>query len=58
MKKSMFPREFVEWLLFGDSSIYAIKTNNKFWSGEKDDYVTLDEVYIYWLIKRKNKDEK
>ncbi len=57
MEKSMFPRKFVEWILFTKSSIYPVEIN-KFWNGRKDKYETLDELYFYWLTEIKNKDGK
>ena len=47
MKKSMFPRPFVEWLV---NNCWHNKINDSYGLIEEDvPNKTLDELYLYWL---------
>ena len=48
MKKSMFPREFIEWLV---QNCWYNEIDGKFGVAGNDDLdsMTLDGIYLYWL---------
>ena len=61
MKKTMFPREFVEWI--GENELYRNKGKDGKWIFQVDPYIiwkSTDELYQYWRleIEPKTKEER
>ena len=67
MKKTMFPREFVEWLAFKSHGNFKPRFDlHKYWDGTVNEWrstfrkfsgiiwedITLDELYEYWRLEQ------
>jgi len=46
--KDMYPKQFVEWLYFGETNFYSIHSKHKWYNGFEDCYMTTVELYEYW----------
>lgn len=60
MKKAMFPREFVEWLIWYPqyfAFIYFQRNGVVYWRDSDDNEYTLDKMYKYWIFNVKNKEK-
>ena len=58
MKKTMFPRDFVEWMVRDSCEYYESEEDaeeNYYYSDMNGNNVTLDGIYYYWLTEIKDK---